>query len=100
MATARPMPLSPPVMSATRSVSRPRPLYDSSPWSARGVISSIEPGCSIDSCGYSGVGPAFFGSTRSGACGDELFDMLTPWVARLERTERTKQTDLETEQRG
>src|SRR4051812_8727958 len=44
MATARPMPLSPPVMTARLPASRPLPRYDRSPWSGVGSISDVTPG--------------------------------------------------------
>ena len=40
MATARPMPESPPVITRPLAVEPPLPRYDSSPWSGFGVISS------------------------------------------------------------
>ncbi len=44
IATARPIPESPPVISARLPSSLPLPRYDSSPWSGLGVISPVEPG--------------------------------------------------------
>src|SRR5918994_7841332 len=62
MATARPMPESPPVMIAARPSSLPEPVYDSSPWSGLGVISAVWPGGSCCCSGWGGVGPACLGS--------------------------------------
>src|SRR5690606_22107097 len=44
MATARPMPESPPVTSALRPSRRPLPRYDVSPWSGTGSMGRVRPG--------------------------------------------------------
>src|SRR6478735_5220915 len=51
MATARPMPESPPVISARRPSSRPVPRYDCSPWSGTGSMRPVRPG---GSCCWAG----------------------------------------------
>src|SRR3954447_12357112 len=52
MATARPMPLSPPVITATLSVSLPEPRYDFSPQSGTGSILDWTPGTSCCCAGW------------------------------------------------
>src|SRR5512144_370962 len=52
MATARPMPLSPPVITAALPTSLPDPVYVSSPQSGRGVIRAWVPGTSCCCTGW------------------------------------------------
>ena len=56
MATARPMPLSPPVITAFLPASRPLPLYEVSPWSGTGFMASVVPGIGCCCFGNGGLG--------------------------------------------
>ena len=55
IATALPIPESPPVISAVRPFSRSRPVQVSSPWSGTGVMSVVRPG---GCCSCSGRPPS------------------------------------------
>src|SRR5687768_7502959 len=91
IATALPMPESPPVMSATLSAMHPEPSYDSAPWSACGFSSASVPGGSCCCFGKGGVGYCVRGSCCSVSV---VTVLLLAWSSsRSESTPRARLLD-------